>query len=310
MSSLPASDPPRRGLGRGLEVLLGGPSSAAGLSDIPVGAVRPNARQPRRRFEAESIAALAESVRVSGVIQPVIVKPLEDGAYELVAGERRWRAARAAGLPTIPAIVRETDDRESLLLALVENVAREDLSPVEEARAYAVLQDEFGLSLGDVSERVGRAKPTVSNRLRLLELPDDVLGLLERGLLTEGHARAVLAVPDHEERRRLARRIVRQGLSVRASERAARWAGARTKPRKAAPVDPALAERVRAATERLTGAPVRVLSGRIEISFQSETQLEELAESLEAAVAARPAEGLNGSPNGGPAATIWPRAGD
>jgi ParB family chromosome partitioning protein len=119
MSSLPASDPPRRGLGRGLEVLLGGPSSPAGLSDIPVGAVRPNTRQPRRRFEAESIAALAESVRVSGVIQPVIVKPLEDGAYELVAGERRWRAARAAGLPTIPAIVRETGDRESLLRAHV-----------------------------------------------------------------------------------------------------------------------------------------------------------------------------------------------
>jgi len=305
MSSSAASDPARRGLGRGLEVLLGGPPAPAGLSDIPVGAVRPNARQPRRRFEAESIASLAESVRVSGVIQPVLVKPLGDGTYELVAGERRWRAARAAGLPTIPAIVRESDDRESLLLALVENVAREDLSPVEEARAYAVLQDEFGLSLGDISERVARAKPTVSNRLRLLELPDDVLGLLERGLLTEGHARAVLAVPDNEERRRLARRIVRQGLSVRAAERAARWAGARTKPRKTSPVSPALAERVRAAAERLTGAPARVGRGRIEISFESETQLEEIAESLEAALGAPAA-----APNGDAPATIWPRAGD
>ena len=157
----------------------------------------------------------------------MVVRPGAEGGYELIAGERRWRAARAAGLATVPALVRETDDRESLVLALVENVAREDLSPVEEARAYAVLMDEFGLSLGEVAEHVGRSKPTVSNRVRLLELPEDVLGLVERGQLTEGHARAVLAVPDHEERRRLARRIVRQGLSVRAAERAARWAGAR-----------------------------------------------------------------------------------
>ena len=269
MSSSAASDPGRRGLGRGLEVLLGGNGSPAGLADIPVGALRPNSRQPRRRFDGESIAGLAESIRVSGVVQPLLVRPGADGTYEIVAGERRWRAARAAGLPTVPALVRDTDERESLLLALVENVAREDLSPVEEARAYAVLQDEFGLSLGDVAERVGRSKPTVSNRLRLLDLPEDVLGLLERGLLSEGHARAVLAVPDHEERRRLARRIVRQGLSVRAAERAARWAGARTKPRKASPVSPTLAARARAAAERLTGASAKVTAGRIEIFFES-----------------------------------------
>ena len=125
-------------------------------------------------------------------MQPVVVRPAEGGGYELIAGERRWRAARAAGLATIPALVRESDDRESLVLALVENVAREDLSPIEEARAYAVLMDEFALSLGEVAERVGRSKPTVSNRVRLLELPEDVLGLVERGLLTEGHARAIL----------------------------------------------------------------------------------------------------------------------
>ncbi len=283
MSSSAASDPGRRGLGRGLEVLLGGNGSPTGLADIPVGAIRPNPRQPRRRFDAETIAGLAESIRVSGVVQPLLVRPGANGTYEIVAGERRWRAARAAGLPTVPALVRETDDRDSLLLALVENVAREDLSPVEEARAYAVLQDEFGLSLGDVAERVGHSKPTVSNRLRLLDLPGDVLGLLERGLLTEGHARAVLAVPDHEERRRLARRIVRQGLSVRAAERAARWAGARTKPRKASPVSPALAERASAAAERLTGASTKVAAGRIEIFFENEAQLEEIAEALEAA---------------------------
>jgi ParB family chromosome partitioning protein len=181
-------------------------------------------------------------------------------------------------------VVREAEDRDSLLLALVENVARENLSAVEEARAYASLLDEFGLSLGEVAERVGRSKPSVSNRLRLLDLPEDVIALVERGQLTEGHARAVLAVPDHEERRRLARRIVRQGMSVRAAERAARWAGARARPRPAkTPVDPALAERTRDALARLTGAPVRVGPGRLEIPFADETELAELCEALEAA---------------------------
>jgi ParB family chromosome partitioning protein len=274
--------PNRRGLGRGLEVLLGGAASAADLAQIPVGSIRPNARQPRKRVDAEGVAELAESVRAQGVIQPIVVRPDGEGSYELVAGERRWRAAKAAGLPTVPARVRETDDRDSLLLALVENVARENLSPVEEARAYAVLQDEFALSLGDIAERVGRSKPAVSNRLRLLDLPEDVLALVERGALTEGHARAVLAVPDHDGRRRLARRIVQQGLSVRAAERAARWAGARTKPRKRAPVDPALAARARQALERLTGAAIRVTDKRIEIAFASEEELEGIVEGLEA----------------------------
>ena len=214
--------PNRRGLGRGLEVLIGGSAAATDLVHVAVGSIRPNSRQPRRRVDAEGVGGLADSVRSQGVIQPIVVRPDGDGTYELIAGERRWRAAKSAGLATIPAVVRETDDRDSLLIALVENVARENLSPVEEARAYVVLQDEFGLSLGDVAERVGHSKPAVSNRMRLLDLPEDVLALVERGALTEGHARAVLAVPDHEGRRRLARRIVQQGLSVRAAERAAR----------------------------------------------------------------------------------------
>jgi ParB family transcriptional regulator, chromosome partitioning protein len=251
------------------------------LVQLPLGSIRPNSRQPRRRFDAEGISELAESVRAQGLVQPVVVRPAEGGSWELIAGERRLRAARAAGLATIPALVRETDDRDSLLLALVENVAREDLSPVEEARAYAVLIDEFQLSLGEVAERVGRSKPTVSNRIRLLELPEDVLGLLERGLLSEGHARAVLAVPGHDERRALARQVIRKGLTVRATERAARWAGARTKPRKARRVDPVLAERARTAIERITGAGARVTDTRIEIPFSDETALEEIVEALE-----------------------------
>src|SRR6185437_6741698 len=160
-------------------------------------------------------------------------------------GERRWRAARAAGLETVPAVVRDADDRDTLLLALVENVARENLSPVEEARAYATLVDEFELSLGDVADRVGRSKPSVSNRLRLLELPEEVLWMLARGDMTEGHARAVLSLPDDDVRKRLARRIVKEGLTVRAAERAARDGGARRRPRHVAAIDPALVDRAR-----------------------------------------------------------------
>jgi ParB family chromosome partitioning protein len=278
LSTAPRSS---RGLGRGLEVLIGGAAASPELVQLPLGSIKPNSRQPRRRFDAESISELAESLRTQGLVQPIIVRPNAGGTWELIAGERRWRAARAAGLATIPALVRETDDREALLLALVENVAREDLSPVEEARAYSVLMDEFTLSLGDVAERVGRSKPTVSNRMRLLELPEDVIGLLERGLISEGHARAILAVPGHDERRALARQVVRKGLTVRATERAARWAGARTKPRRARRVSPALASRARSAMEGIVGSAVRVTDTRIEIPFSDETELEEIIESLE-----------------------------
>src|SRR3954470_12172261 len=227
-----SSAPNRKGLGRGLEVLVGGlEPNATELLELPVDAIHPNPKQPRKRFDGEAGSGLADSVRRQGVIQPLIVRPRDAGGYEIVAGERRWRAAREAGLATVPAVVRATDDRDTLLLGLIENVAREQLTPVEEARACAVLIDEFSLSLGEVAERVGRSKPSVSNRIRLLELPDDVLGMVERGQLSEGHAKAVLAVPDHEGRRRLAREIVRRGLSVRAAEQRAKWAGGRERPR-------------------------------------------------------------------------------
>jgi ParB family transcriptional regulator, chromosome partitioning protein len=271
---------PRRGLGRGFDVLIGGGAEAQ-LAHLPVDEVHPNPRQPRRRFDEEATSGLADSIRSEGVVQPVLVRPRAEGGFELIAGERRWRAARAAGVATVPAVVREADDRDTLLLGLVENVARENLSPVEEARGYAILIDEFDLSLGDVSERVGRSKPAISNKLRLLDLPDDVLEMVERGELSEGHARAVLAVPDGLERRKLARRIVAQGLSVRAAERAARSSGARTKPRTKTPVDPALAARVRTALQRVTGLDARVAPGRIELAYEDEHDLEELAEALE-----------------------------
>jgi ParB family transcriptional regulator, chromosome partitioning protein len=275
--------PGRRGLGRGLEVLLGGATHSE-LAELPVEAIHPNPRQPRRRFDSEATTGLADSIRSQGLVQPVLVRPRASGGWELIAGERRWRAAREAGVATVPAVVRNAGDRESLLLALVENVAREQLSPVEEARAYAALIDEFALGLGDVADRVGRSKPSVSNRLRLLELPDDVLGMVERGELSEGHARAVLAVPDQDGRRRLARDVVRRGLSVRAAEQAARWAGARQRPRRrATPVDPALAARARTAVLGLTGREARLRGTRLEIEFADETGLQELVEALEAA---------------------------
>jgi ParB family chromosome partitioning protein len=281
LSSAPDAPSPRRGLGRGLEVLVGGAESGgAELIQLPLDAIHPNPKQPRRRFEPDATAGLASSLRHQGVLQPGVVRPRAAGGYELIAGERRWRAAHEAGLDTLPALVRQTDDRETLLLSLVENVAREDLSPVEEARAYAVLVDEFELTLGDLAERVGRSKAGVSNRLRLLDLPEEVLWMLARGELTEGHARAVLSVPDDDGRLRLARRAARDGLTVRATERAAQESGARRRPR-SSPVDPALAERARHAAERLTGLPARVSAGKLELHFGDETRLEELVETLE-----------------------------
>ncbi|MFO7572383.1 MAG: ParB/RepB/Spo0J family partition protein [Gaiellaceae bacterium] len=277
MSSVPSE---RRGLGRGLEVLLGDAGQPE-LLHLPVETIHPNPRQPRRRFEPEAASGLAASIRHQGVLQPIVVRRRDEGGFELIAGERRWRAARAAGIPTLPALVRNVEDGESLLLGLVENVAREQLSPVEEARAYASLVDEFELSLGEVAERVGRSKSAVSNRLRLLELPEEVLWMLARGDLTEGHARAVLSLPDDDARRRLARRIAQEGLTVRATERAARDGGARRKLRRSAAHDPLVVDRVRTALERLTGLPVRVTGDSIHIRFGDETRLAELAEALE-----------------------------
>lgn len=244
--------------------------------------IHANPRQPRKSFGSEAAAGLAASVKAQGLLQPLIVRPRSQGGYELIAGERRLRAAREARLATVPAVIREADDRESLVLGLVENVAREQLSPVEESRAYAVLLDEFNLSLGEIAVRVGRSKPTVSNRLRLLELPNEVLEMLSAGVLSEGHARAVLALPDHDARRELARRTAKNGLSVRQVEQAARDAGApRQRRPRPEPIDPSLASRVAAAAEKLTGLPVRVRPGKLEVLFAGETELAELAEALE-----------------------------
>ncbi len=219
--------PPRRGMGRGLEAILSvsedtATEQAQELRELPVELISPNPRQPRRRFDEQALAALAGSLGESGVLQPVLVRPKAGGTYELIAGERRWRAARMAGLESIPALVRARADAEALELALIENMAREDLSPIEEARACAALVEELGLTREDVGRRVGRGRVAVSNLMRLLDLPDEVIGFLQEGSLSEGHGRALLLADDHGTRRSLARLAVREGWSVRALEVRAR----------------------------------------------------------------------------------------
>ena len=230
-----------RGMGRGLSALLAPPGDgdARGqeLREIPVELITPNPRQPRKAFDEGSLLALVDSLRERGVLQPVLVRPVAGGTYELIAGERRWRAARLAGFETVPALVRPQDDAQSLELALVENMAREDLNPVEEARACALLVEELGLTREDVGRRVGRSRVAVSNLLRLLDLPDEVLELLAAGHLSEGHGRALLIAADHDARRRLARSAVQEGWSVRQTEARARDAGRRTSVGAAPPRD-------------------------------------------------------------------------
>ncbi len=223
-----------RGMGRGLAAILSvAPrDEAEELRELPIELVVPNPNQPRTTFDEASLLALAESIKLRGVLQPVLVRALPGGRYELVAGERRWRAAHLAELETIPAVVRHHDDAASLELALVENMAREDLNPIEEARACAALVEELGLSREDVGLRVGRSRVAVSNLIRLLDLPDDVLETMERGELSEGHGRALLLVPDHADRRSLARAAVDGRWSVRELETRAREvsAGAARRP--------------------------------------------------------------------------------
>jgi ParB family transcriptional regulator, chromosome partitioning protein len=218
----------QKGMGRGLAAILSvSPrDSTEELHELPVDAIEPNPNQPRHTFDEDSLLALAGSIRERGVLQPVLVRPLLAGRYELVAGERRWRAAKLAELERVPAIVRSHADSESLELALIENMAREDLNPVDEARACAALVEELSLTREEVGLRVGRSRVAVSNLIRLLDLPDEALELLERGLLTEGHGRALLLAQEHADRRTLARAAVDGRWSVRELEARARSAGA------------------------------------------------------------------------------------
>ena len=283
------------GMGRGLAAILSvaAKDELEELRQLPVDLVGPNPDQPRKAFDEESLLALAESVRVRGILQPVLVRPVVGGRYELIAGERRWRAARLIELSTIPAIIRRYDNATSLELALVENMARDDLNPVEEARACAALVEELGLSREEVGLRVGRSRVTVSNLIRLLDLPDDTLALIERGELTEGHGRALLLTDDHAERRRLARAAVDGRWSVRELEARARTTDAvrlgavrkRRAKRDLHPDQQAAIQQIADALGAALGAEVEVTPGlvhgyRVQLNFDSLDQALELARRL------------------------------
>jgi ParB family chromosome partitioning protein len=243
----------RAGLGSGLAAIL--PETDAGdageLRELPVGLIKPNPNQPRTNFDAAALSALAASIEASGVVQPLLVRPLPDGSYELVAGERRWRAAQEAGIEKVPAVVRDQAQAERLQAALIENMVREDLNPVEEARACAALVEDLGLTKEELARRVGRSRPAVSNLIRLLELPDETLGYLESGELSEGHGRALLGAQGHDVRRRLGRDAVRAGWSVRETENRVRLASQPKVNRGKAPLDPELAEALEAVGDAL-----------------------------------------------------------
>lgn len=216
----------RSGLGRGLGALI--PPDAPGalsnsvLRDVPVSSVRPSPNQPRKHFDEESLSSLAASVREVGVLQPLLVRQTGEGEYELIAGERRWRAARRAGLPTVPVLVREADDLAALEQAVIENLHRQDLNPLEEAAAYQQLIEDFALTHDQLASRVGKSRVTITNTLRLFQLPPSIQRLLGEMALSAGHARALLGTPDRGFQEQLAARVVRDGLSVRAVEEAVR----------------------------------------------------------------------------------------
>jgi len=268
-------------MGRGLAAIL--PASGIGdphFREVPVELIRPNPDQPRRRIDPESISALAASIAEAGVIQPLVVRPLPDGRYELIAGERRWRAAREAGLALVPAIVRDEDETRRMQTALIENVAREDLNPVDEARACAALVEELGLTKEELARRLGRTRPAISNLVRLLDLPDDVLDLLSAGELSEGHGRALLQARGDAARRLLARAAVASGWSVRETERRAKEGGTPDAVRVVAhPDEQAAVLRAEEALEEAFGHGVSVRTSRR--GLRAELRFADLAELLE-----------------------------
>jgi ParB family chromosome partitioning protein len=274
----------RRGLGSGLAAILPEATveDAGDLRELPIELIKPNPNQPRTKINPDSLTGLASSIEANGVVQPLLVRPLPDGSYELIAGERRWRAAQAAGLVKVPAIVRDQELAERLQVALIENMVREDLNPVDEARACAALVDDLGLSKEELACRVGRSRPAVSNLIRLLDLPDEALALLESGELSEGHGRALLVADGNDVRRRLARDAVRGGWSVRETENRAKLAGQPVKEghsgRRIAPEEAAAMRDAEDRLESVFGHEVKVRPRGGEIAI--EIRFEDLDEAL------------------------------
>ena len=280
-----------RGLGRGLGALLGDAalqSQEGGSLSLPISQVEPGVKQPRKRFDEDSLHDLADSIRTHGVIQPLTVRRLSSGYYQIIAGERRWRAAKLAGLREIPAVIIEADDRKVMELGLIENLQREDLNPIEEANGYHVLIDEYGMTQEEVAKRVGKSRPAVANALRLLALPDAVHQLLEEGKLSAGHARAILSVPSGELQKKLAQKVIAEDLSVRQTEALAKRLAAGEKEPPSPSPGPDLSIYLRAAEKDLAarfGRKVHIVNGKkkgkVELEYYNPEDLNALLELLE-----------------------------
>lgn len=273
------------GLGRGLNALLGDPDlqpQGEGSVSLSISQVEPGLNQPRKRFDPEALADLTDSIRLHGIIQPLTVRRLASGYYQIIAGERRWRAAKAAGLTEIPAVIIEADDRKVMELGLIENLQREDLNPAEEARGYQALMEDYGLTQEQVAQRIGKSRPAVANTLRLLSLPEDLMQLVEEGQLSAGHARAILGAPTAALQRQAAKKAVEHQLSVRQTEALVKSLQ-KQKPEKAKAVDDTLSLYLGELERSLSGQLGRKVKiahkgkkGKIELEYYSSDDLEAL----------------------------------
>ena len=273
------------GLGRGLNALLGDPDlpdQNEGSISLPISQVEPGLNQPRKRFDEDALSDLADSIRVHGIIQPLTVRRLASGYYQIIAGERRWRAAKSAGLTEIPAVIIEADDRKVMELGLIENLQREDLNPAEEARGYQTLMEEYGLTQEQVAQQMGKSRPAITNTLRLLALPEEVMALVEEGSLSAGHARAILGAPSPALQKEAAKRVVESQLSVRQTEALIK-ALQKEKKEKAKPEGPDLSLYLGELEKDLSGRLGRKVKiahkgkkGRIELEYYNEQDMEAL----------------------------------
>jgi ParB family chromosome partitioning protein len=276
------------GLGKGLDAIFMENATEGGSPvTLKIAEIEPNRAQPRREFDEKAMAELADSIAQHGVLQPLLVRPLPGGGYQIVAGERRWRACRMAGVAEVPVVIRELTDGEVMELALIENLQREDLSPIEEARGYQTLMEHYHFTQDEVSRSVGKSRPSVTNALRLLHLPEDLLGQVDAGVISAGHARTLLSFADPEEMRRAAKLVVEQGISVRELEKLSKKAGesAQSGAKAARKPRSTYYDEVELALNEHLGRRVQVKNkaknhGVLEIEFYSEEDLTELARRL------------------------------
>ena len=277
-----------KGLGKGLGALLGEsamqPSTQQSPLLLPLQKIEPNRLQPRKSFNEEELAALADSIRQHGVIQPLTVRLLDTGYYQIIAGERRWRAARMAGLREVPVVIIEADDKKAMELALIENLQRADLTPIEEARGYQQLIGEYGLTQEQVADRVSKSRPAVANAMRLLSLPDELLSMVESGKLTAGHARALLSIKDERQQLAVAQKVVNLQLSVRQTEAMCKKLLKAVKAPEPKPVEVDYLAECEKTLTRCLGRGVKIVSGKrkgkIELEYYGQEDLQRLYEAL------------------------------